>query len=122
MERFVIVLSTRGDFDYSIATWLRVGAVYDIKLRLIRRYRNKLTNNIKGNIVSTIKKKLTLLLKLGLSYPAGVGTKLTNSVGKRGASLYRRGLQYTSAYLMSRAQRWPILRYRHVDPSRHWGA
>ncbi len=33
-----------GDFDYCIATWLRVGAVYDLNLRLIRRYRNKCTD------------------------------------------------------------------------------
>ncbi len=41
VERCVIASSTRGDFDYCIATWLRVGAVYDLNLRLIRRYRNK---------------------------------------------------------------------------------
>ncbi len=40
VERCVIASSTRGDFDYCIATWLRVGAVYDLNFRLIKRYRN----------------------------------------------------------------------------------
>ncbi len=44
VERCVIASGTRGDFDYCIATWLRVGALYDLNLRLIRRYRNKLPN------------------------------------------------------------------------------
>ncbi len=46
VERCVIASGTRGDFDYCIATWLRVGAVYDLNLRLIRRYRNKNSNYV----------------------------------------------------------------------------
>ncbi len=45
VERCVIASSTRGDFYYCIATWLRVGAVYDLNLRLIRLYRNKNSNS-----------------------------------------------------------------------------
>ncbi len=40
VERCVIASSTPGDFDYCIATWLRVGAAYDLNFRLIKRYRN----------------------------------------------------------------------------------
>ncbi len=39
VKRCVIASSTCGDFDYCIATWLRVNAVYDLNWRLIRRYK-----------------------------------------------------------------------------------
>ncbi len=45
VERCVIASSTRGDFGYCIATWLRAGAVYDLNLRLIRLYRHKYCNS-----------------------------------------------------------------------------
>ncbi len=67
VERCVIVSSTRGDFDYCIATWLRVSAVYDLNLRLIRRYRNKLLSFRKENIPDDRLHCCTAVISLGMA-------------------------------------------------------